>query len=151
MKLFFISLGLLLIAACNNQQSAPAADEHKAADQHEHNLPAESLRLNNGEKWKADSSTNNNVKALQVIVEQFTSTEKTPGTYKQLGTTLQSGLDKMISECRMKGPDHDALHKWLEPLIGQVKKLNETEKPEESAQHFSAITQQIQLYFQFFE
>ena len=151
MKLFFISLGLLLIAACNDQQSAPAADEHKAADQHEHNLPAESLRLNNGVKWKADSSTNNNVKALQVIVEQFTSTEKTPGTYKQLGTTLQSGLDKMISECRMKGPDHDALHKWLEPLIGQVKKLNETEKPEESAQQFSAITQQIQLYFQFFE
>lgn len=151
MKLFFISLGLLLIAACNNQQSAPAADEHKAADQHKHNLPVESLRLNNGVKWKADSSTNNNVKALQVIVEQFTSTEKTPGTYKQLGATLQSGLDKMISECRMKGPDHDALHKWLEPLIGQVKKLNETEKPEESAQHFSAITQQIQLYFQFFE
>jgi hypothetical protein len=151
MKLFFTSLGLLLIAACNDQQSAPAADEHKAADQHEHNLPAESLRLNNGVKWKADSSTNNNVEALQAIVEQFTSTEKTLGTYKQLGTTLQSGLDKMISECRMKGPDHDALHKWLEPLIGQVKKLNETEKPEESAQHFSAITQQIQLYFQFFE
>ncbi|HRF19060.1 MAG TPA: hypothetical protein PK977_12880, partial [Chitinophagaceae bacterium] len=65
--------------------------------------------------------------------------------------TLQSGLDKMISECRMKGPDHDALHKWLEPLIGQVKKLNETEKPEESAQQLTAITQQIQLYFQFFE
>ena len=151
MKLFFISLGILLIAACNDQQSAPAADEHKADDQHEHNLPAESLRLNNGVKWKADSSTNNNVKALQAIVEQFTSTEKTPRTYKQLGATLQSGLDKMISECRMKGPDHDALHKWLEPLIGQVKKLNETEKPEESAQHFSAITQQIQLYFQFFE
>lgn len=151
MKLFFISLGLLLIAACNNQQSAPAADEHKAADQHEHNLPAESLRLNNGVKWKADSSTNNNVKALQAIVEQFTSTEKTPGTYKQLGATLQSGLDKMISECRMKGPDHDALHKWLEPLIGHVKKLNESERSEESAQQLTTIVQQIQLYSQFFE
>lgn len=151
MKLFFVSLGLLLIASCNNQQSSPAADEHKAADRHEHNLPAESLSLNNGEKWKADSSTNNNVKVMQATVEQFAGTEKTPEAYKQLGASLQAGLDKMISECRMKGPDHDALHKWLEPLIGQVKKLNETEKPDESAHQLTAIFQQLQLYSQFFE
>lgn len=151
MKLFFVSLGLLLIAACNNQQSSPAADEHKAADQHEHNLAAESLSLNNGVKWKADSSTNNNVKDLQNIVEQFSGSDNTQEVYKQLGEDLQAGLDKLIRECRMKGPDHDALHKWLEPLIGQVKKLNETEKTEESAQQFTAIAQQIQLYSQFFE
>jgi len=114
-------------------------------------LPAESLSLDNGVKWKADSSTNNNVKAMQATVEQFTSTEKTPEAYKQLGTALQAGLGKMISECRMKGPDHDGLHQWLEPLIGQVKRLNESEKPEESAQLLTAIAQQIELYSQFFE
>ncbi len=151
MKLFFVFLGLLLIAACNNQQSSPAADEHKVPDQYEHNLPAESLSLNNGVKWKADSSTNNNVKSMQIIVEQFTSTGKTPGDYKQLGAALQAGLDNLIRECRMKGPDHDALHKWLEPLIGQVKRLNESEKPEEPAQQLTAIAQQMQLYSQFFE
>lgn len=151
MKIFFVSLGLLLMAACNNQQSSPAADEHKSSDPHEHNLPAEALSLNNGVKWKADSSTNNNVKTLMTTVEQFAGAGKTPEAYKELGAALQDGLDKLIRECRMKGPDHDALHKWLEPLIGQVKKLNETEKAEESAKQFTVITQQIQLYSQFFE
>lgn len=151
MKLFIISFWLLLIAACNNQNPAPVADEHKAADQQEHNLPADALSLNNGAKWKADSSTNNNVKAMEAIVEQFAGVEKTPEAYRQTGAALQAGLDKMISECRMKGPDHDALHKWLEPLIGQVKKLRESNSPEESAKQVSIITQQVQLYSQLFE
>lgn len=151
MKFFFLATGLIFIAACSNHKESPASNEPKPADKQEHTMKAGELSLNNGMKWKADRNTSYNVKYLQVLLENFNTTDKSVYSYKKLGTKLQAGLDKMIIECRMKGADHEALHKWLEPLVGQVKKLNEAETSEESAQQLTTIAQQIQLYSQLFE
>ena len=140
--------------ACNNPETSskkevtPAVD----ADNHEHADNKTGLELNNGAKWIADSSTNNNVKNLQVVLEQFNAgTDQTMAAYKLAAENLQLGLNKMVSECKMKGPDHDALHKWLEPLIGQVKELKQVSTEADAAKMIATIQTQVNYYNQYFE
>lgn len=140
--------------ACNNPETAAKKEGAPAteADHHEHAENKTGLELNNGVKWKADSSTNNNVKNLQVILEQFNAgTDQSMVAYKLVADELQMGLNKMVSECKMKGPDHDALHKWLEPLIGQVKELKEISAEADAAKLIATIHTQVNYYNQYFE
>ena len=142
------------IWSCNTNSSdskavAPAAHE----EGHEHgDSAATELALNNGVKWKADSSTQNNVQQLQVTLESFnSSSERTLEAYHALAVDLQRGLSKMVNECKMKGADHDALHLWLEPLMGQVKDLKKSSAIAGAAQFKETIQRQVNLYQQYFE
>ena len=60
-------------------------------------------------------------------------------------------LNKLISECKMTGADHDALHKWLEPLIGEMGKLKKSTNEQEAAGIVKEIDEQLKLYTQYFE
>ena len=142
----------LFAVSCNTSPSAPAAegDAHEA----EHTTASAnktSLTLNNGEKWKADESTNNNVAALEQITNDFKPVEeKSTEDYKALHTSLQEGIEKMVKECRMQGADHDALHLWLEPLMGMVKRMENVASATEGSASFEEINNQINLYRQYF-
>lgn len=149
---------LLLLSAtlwsCNNQQHAENKDSitHSEAVHQQHETATEKLILNNGAKWKADSTTNNNVRNLKAILEKFNSgTDKSLPVYKKAADDLQHGLDKMISECKMQGPDHAALHKWLEPLIEMVAKLKQASTEAGAAQSLEAIHTQLNLFDQNFD
>ncbi len=149
-------LTILLLAGCLscNSQSSSESKEAIAKDTglHENNNSSEKLALNSGAKWKADSTTNNNVKNLLAIIEVFRSgADKSLTGYKKAADNLQQGLDKMISECKMQGPDHDALHKWLEPLIGQVATLKQASTEVGADKLFEAIHAHVNLYTQYFE
>lgn len=145
-------LGFLFIA-CKTKQTAESSPEQPAMEnQQAHDHPEHNLSLNQGAKWKSDLATLENVKNLQSIVEQAV---KTPGptleTYQKAADGLQAGLDKMIRECRMKGPDHDALHLWLEPLLKQVSGLKQSATLTDAKQSFEAIQVQVSLFPQYFE
>ena len=151
-------LTILLLAnflwACNNHTHSEnkEAISPSEADHHQHETTTEKLVLNNGAKWKADSNTNSNVNNLLVIIENFDSgTDKSLVAYMEAAAYLQKGLDKMISECKMQGPDHEALHKWLEPLIEQVRKFKQASTEADAAQSLDAIHAQVNLYAQYFE
>lgn len=132
--------GFLL--ACN----AGASSDHET---HEH---AVHLTLNNGQKWKADAATNENVADMQNIVQQFAAGQHTNlPDYQILNSDLQKGLDKMIQECKMQGPDHDALHLWLEPLIKEVSELKKADNITNAEEAFHAINERFRVYSQFFE
>jgi hypothetical protein len=140
--------------ACNNKGPSEKKEiiNPGEADHHEQSVSSGELVLNNGAKWKADSTTNNNVRHLQTVLEQFNGrTDKSLTIYKKTAADLQQGLDKMISECKMQGPDHEALHKWLEPLIEQVTKLKKASTEADAAQSLEAIQAHVKLYSQFFE
>jgi Cu/Ag efflux pump CusA len=140
--------------ACNNSETAAKKEGAAAteADHHEHADNKTGLELNNGAKWIADSSTNNNVKNLQVILEKFEAgADQSMAAYKLVADDLQMGLNKMVSECKMKGPDHDALHKWLEPLIAQVKELKKVFSEADASKLLTAIHTQVSYYYQYFE
>lgn len=151
-KLFIILLLANIMWACNNQESAGNKDAVISTETEHHPDSTEKLGLNNGVKWKADSITNKNVKSLKAIVENFNNgPDKTLPATKKVAQDLQQGLDRMISECKMQGPDHTALHKWLEPLIAQVSKLKQVSTETDAANTIEAIRVQLNLYNQYFE
>jgi CRISPR/Cas system CSM-associated protein Csm2 small subunit len=149
---FLITIGIM--TSCNspagNKTETPKKDSVKVTpDEHSEH---ETLSLNNGNKWKADSVTNNNVKNLQNIIDNFNRRQdKSLTAYKNAAADLQSGLDKMISECKMQGPDHEALHKWLEPLIEKVKTLKQSSTKEDAVTTLEAIIVHLKLYTEYFE
>ena len=116
---------------------------------YQHEQASEKLVLNHGVKWKVDKITYNNVTNLQQIVKL--SKGKSLKEYRMAGVTLQNGITKMIRECRMKGPDHQALHKWLEPLMELVSKLNQASDTKAVARLYAATTAQLNLFNQYFQ
>ena len=155
MKKLFITTFMLtgVLLACANKLNAKnitAINTLPAKLQHE--ISSEKLTLNNGAKWKVDRTTSSNVNNLKLIVNGFNkSTDRSLKAYKKAGDGLQNGLAKMIKECRMQGPDHLALHKWLEPLMAQVAKLKQATTNAAAAQSLNFIQLQLNRYNQFFE
>ena len=145
-KLFIIAVSIMSTLLTLNvaAMAAPSARSRQAA--------SEKLVLNNGAKWKVDKTTHVNAKNLQAILQGFNSKPGRSLTgYHKLAADLQSGLDKMIKECRMKGPDHLALHKWLEPLMDHVAKLKQAATVAAAVKPFEAAKLQLNKYDQYFE
>jgi len=154
MKLIILVFVTAFFFGCNNSntpQNKEVVKEHDE-DQTEKVISTEPLVLNKGVKWNADSITSNNVKNLLSVAETFYSApDKSLASYKNAAADLQKGLDKMISECKMQGPDHEALHKWLRPLIGQVAELKKASTEDNAAKLMAAIGAQLNLYDQYFK
>ena len=148
MKYFLVLLSaLVLLWACNDE----IAGLDTKTDLQKDHLQNE-IQLNEGKKWTADESTKNNVHLLeQVIKNNQPGLDTTLGPYKIVAGELQAGLDKLVSECRMKGADHDALHVWLEPLMAKVKNLKQTENKKEAVSIYTDVAGEIQIFNQIFE
>jgi hypothetical protein len=147
--LTLLATGFLL--ACNpgkkpseNNPSIQTGEDHQGQEK-----KPEGLVLNNGSKWKADSTTMLNVALLQNIVSK--AKKESIENYEQTAVLLEDGLNKMVKECKMKGADHDALHKWLEPLMEKTNKLKKQSNVESAATLLSEIEKQVTLFPQYFE
>lgn len=150
MKKILFSLFLLFsLGACKDNKEPAHQD---AAEQHEHAATVTGLQLQDGKKWKADSST---LRHVQVLVQTLDRYKATPDTtlngYLQLAAGLQGELDQLVRDCRMQGKDHDMLHLWLEPLMGRVKKLGSAGAKSDAALETGEIAKQLQLFDQYFE
>lgn len=146
---FIMATGLLM--ACNQpekKESKLTEPSTETDGHHEHEATA-GLSLNNGAKWKADSSTNKNVSDLYNVIAN--AKPVILEDYQKTGKSIQTGINKMISECRMQGPDHDALHQWLEPLMGENKKLLDVTSAEKGKELLGMIRKQIENYSDYFE
>jgi hypothetical protein len=51
----------------------------------------------------------------------------------------------------MKGPDHLAQHKWLEPLMEQVNQLKQATNATSAKTHFSEVKKRLTLFNQYFK
>ena len=136
-----------LLWACKSGTS-PANEAATHSDAH----VATALALNNGQKWRADAATNENVEAIRSVAQIFAMKPHTAlPDYQVLGSGLQKGLDKMIQECKMQGPDHGALHLWLEPLLEDVNELKKADNIASAEKIFHNINERLELYTQYFE
>ncbi len=144
-----ILLATSLLLACNarNEKEKTIRTEPVAGNHVEHSVTG--LALNNGVKWKADSTTVLNVDLLQKIIS--VAKKESLENYSQTAIGLQNGLNKMVSECKMKGADHEALHHWLEPLMDKTKELKNADSIENARTIFGEIEKQIKLFSQYFE
>lgn len=116
---------------------------------YQHKKTSEELVLNKGAKWKVDRPTSSNVILLLQIVKA--ANPKTLTDYHKAGTALQAGISKMIKECRMKGPNHLALHKWLEPLMEQVAQINRSPNDASAKKYFDKIKNHLNIFNRYFE
>ena len=119
---------------------------------HHHGDAGETLTLNNGKKWNADDVTVANVAALQNALTEFAAKNETGlEAYHNAAQQLQQAANKLISDCRMKGPDHEALHLWLVPLLGQIKNLKNAADEKQAVEVYAQIENQMKQFNNFFE
>ena len=136
----------LLLLACNS--SINKTEEHA---EHSHSETT-NLALNNGAKWKADAITNNNVLDIKAIANNF-KIKPSPSVsdYRLLSSDLKNGVDKMIKECKMTGPDHEALHQWLNPVLKNINELKSVSDTTGGSFIFKSLDKQLDDYHHYFE
>ena len=150
MKKILIGLSVAgTVLGCNEHskhinETAPSANAI-----HEHTEKATLLLLNNGIKWKADSTTIANVTSLQNIISN--NKKENLEDYLIASTALQNGLNKMVAECTMQGNDHNALHVWLEPLLEKTKALGKATALENASSILQQLETQVNLFPQYFQ
>lgn len=150
-------IGVLMIAgvllACNSATNKDKTEATAPAENHSnHTDNGTALQLNNGAKWKADSITNRNVVDLRTIADNFKILPfPTLGEYQILSTDLGTSLNKLVNECKMTGPDHDALHQWLETVLKETNELKTVSDTTVARQTFKVIDQSIDGYHNYFE
>jgi hypothetical protein len=136
------------LSACNQSSNKAEPGEHVSTDQNQ--TPA--LSLNNGTKWQADSVTTSNVAYLKKIAGNFrTKPHHLLSDYKALSTDLNNALNKMIQQCKMTGPDHEALHHWLEPILKENNQLINITDTAIAASAFKSIDTRLDVYNNYFE
>jgi hypothetical protein len=142
------------LLACSNHkptENKNAANPIESDDDNDGGATGK-LILNDGAKWKVDTGTNNNVNSIRLILKKFDiGADKSLTAYQHTGYDLQQGIDKLIRECKMKGPDHEALHEWLGPLIALVTKFKQAPAVADAGRSLSAVGEQVNLYPQYFE
>jgi hypothetical protein len=137
--------------ACNDNPAGHLPEGSKSS-QHDHEEASGVIELNNGARWKSDVNTNKNISAFQTILHDF-KLIPVPRVKDctDTGKRLQKQMDILIGECRMKGPDHEALHKWLTPLIADISSLVKATDASEGAHMVEAIERHVKSYPNYFE
>ncbi len=149
-KIFAVVVLSFILWGCSNQGHSENKGADTAAESgHQHETNMGNPGLNNGAKWKADTATLSNVALLKTIVS--TSKNDSPENYILTAAEFQDGLNKMIQDCNMKGPGHDALHRWLEPLLEETNVLKSATKVENARETLHKIEEQLNLFTQYFE
>jgi hypothetical protein len=147
-KILVILLASVFLFACNQNSHQQDLHEHEGNE----NVQNTELTLNNGVKWKADSITNHNVVNLKAMVDNFRIKPfPSLNEYHLLSADLNNGLNKMVQQCKMTGPDHEALHHLLEPILQENKNLKEASDTSNGRKIFHSIDKRIDNYHNYFE
>ena len=143
----FCGLLILLIAGCSEHRADSKSHQHDSGTAKADKETTTTLTLNEGKKWKLDEPTRANIKSIR---EAFENAGSTSPDYSTLAADLQARSNKLVSECRMSGIDHDMLHIWLTDYLSSLNKMS---SPDPLAQKtgFHDIEGQLRLFDQYFE
>lgn len=146
-KLIIVVISVALWSACNQR-----SDKSGLKDNTNIQETKTALTLNSKVKWQADSGTNHHVADLQTIASRF-KIQPTPSVeeYHILGNDLGNSLNKMIRDCKMTGPDHEALHKWIGPLFNEISQLKNITDTTAARKTFNLIDRQLGDYHNYFK
>ncbi len=149
MKQLIILLVLAGITySCTNETDRILPTEIQAA------TLASDLQLDsNNSKWRADEATTATVESLQQLMvafgalnSNFTSVE----ACQELGWTMEGALNSLFRQCTMTGPAHDELHKFLVPILKDIKILK-GDNLEAAVTAQMRIDERLSVYQAFFE
>lgn len=135
---------LAVFISCNSQQTA---EDHQNKTAKEREEKVSKVPLNSNAKWKADEPTKKNVAAMMQVLND--SLYSDAGKRMELYTNLKATIDTLVKECKMKGPDHDALHVWLENVLEELKELKEED--EEYYERYTTLKSAVSNFYESFE
>jgi hypothetical protein len=139
MKNLILIFGFIWLG-CTNAPHEHATKE----DTHQHTDSVASLHLNNGSKWKTDEATRKNVTMIKQIVNESNYYKKDTESFTR---ELQTGIDTLVQQCRMTGPDHEALHLWL----GNVLRDLDAVKKDKKENAFTDLRKDVMLFDSYFQ
>ncbi|MEJ7626907.1 MAG: hypothetical protein WKF35_08590 [Ferruginibacter sp.] len=147
----------LLSFGCNNANNETNKTEdtvikeiHEQASHHDEEH-ADALALNKGAKWQTDESTREHAAKLIAETNAFnTKGNAEVSGYHAFASDMQKGLNSLISDCKMKGKNHEALHLWLEPVLKDVSDLKKINVADEGKHATEKLTNDINKFNQYF-
>lgn len=144
-----LAFGAFLFTSCGSHENDKEKHQHeeatvKSAEDHS----TAKLTLNDGQKWKLDAPTRENIGLVKQTFNQAATSGKPD--FSGLAADLETKTNKLVGECKMSGKDHDMLHIWLTDYLSTLKELKSTDAAlQESA--FHKMETQLKSFDQYFE
>lgn len=148
LRLLIVALVTTGLFACNENKKEAGHIHAQDSVAHSHSEKQSQLVLNDGKKWKMDESTRNNIDSIKQTVQSFASGQQKD--YTKLATGLENDANRLVSQCRMSGKDHDMLHLWLEDFLSDLKQLKTSSKGEQPTA-FERIETMVKEFSNYFE
>ena len=145
MKHLFLAISLLALISCKNNKKEEVIEVNSLYS----NTWIKEIKLNDGNKWQANSETNEGILKMQNSIK----TQPTNTLVEYFALVEQLNVDKnyVIKNCTMKGASHDNLHVWLLPLIAKIDALSEAKTIEDAAKLKQSIKENINGYADYFK
>ena len=146
----------LSLFACNNANETGNSNPQQTEIVNEQTGAEEThggkLSLNAGAKWQTDESTRVHAAKLNAAIDAFNKIENADlPAYHAFAAGMKNELGGLITDCKMKGADHDALHLWLEPVMKDVADLKKVTTIEEGKHTSERLTEDVRKFNQYFE
>ncbi|CAN5745022.1 hypothetical protein BH10BAC3_BH10BAC3_09080 [soil metagenome] len=126
-------------------------EKHQEHESDHEEAGASALSLNNGAKWQTDESTRTHVSGLMDSLHAFNAKPKADhNAYNAFALSMQREMDSLIKDCKMKGPDHEALHLWLHPVLQDIKDLGSTATADERKGATEKLRSDVEKFNQYF-
>jgi hypothetical protein len=150
MKLRLVLAALVAtgLFACNENKKEASHIHVQDSVAHQHSEKQSQLVLNEGKKWKLDEATRSNIDSIKNTVRTAATSEEK--NYTKIASDLENDANRLVSQCRMSGKDHDMLHLWLESFLSDLKQLKSSSK-EEPPMAFAKIETQVKEFGDYFE
>lgn len=143
---------LILLAGCKEKEAqavtTEAPEKKEVLNKQEEPAWKKDIQLNNGQQWQANAETTEGILKMTELIEK--SNPSTPEDYQNLGKKLSDENNLVIKRCTMKGPSHDNLHIYLQPLIGKIGELQTVESSEKGKQLLVEIKDHLEAYHRYF-
>ncbi|WP_158840333.1 hypothetical protein [Polaribacter sp. L3A8] len=145
MKQLFLTIILITLVSCKDGKKEVSIETNGVYS----NTWVKEIKLNNGDKWLANSETNEGILKMKKSLKKAST--NTLEEYYQLAEKLNNDKNYVIKNCSMKGDSHDNLHIWLLPLMAKIDALSKTKTTEDAAKLKQSIEDSINAYADYFE
>ncbi|MEH6763381.1 MAG: hypothetical protein V7655_02685 [Aequorivita antarctica] len=153
-----------LLIGCNEtkhkEESTETVETTEGVNKHEmeemaaqthlmNNTWVNEMKLDNGNKWQANLETTEGVNKMLSLIKA--SDPQIVEDYHALASKLNEDKNFVIKKCTMKGPSHDNLHVFLQPLIEKIEALGKVSTTDEGAEVTASIKDNLDGYYNYFQ
>jgi len=152
-KPLLTAFALCALLSCNRESSPSGSHDgsHGVEGIADTKTEASGLTLNQGEKWHSDASTQFHADNLNKIAEKFGESIDDEEAHRAFAAEVSNELAELVRDCKMKGPDHDALHLWLEPVMQGAAALEKASTASEGEVTAKRLITDIRTFNHYFE